>query len=114
MDLIRSPKWRLVWASILLVSFACSPIWGVRYFINQDGSGHVGSAWMMIELLQNDPPFTDLFQFNFIFFPDVSGHWLLVLLLSFVSAFTATKVMMTLTYVGLTAAVGWLRWCTVG
>src|SRR5690348_16412864 len=68
----------------------------------------------MLELLRGNPRFTDLFQFNFIFFPDVSGHWLMALMLLVTSAFTTTKVMMTLTYVGLVAAVGWLRWRTAG
>jgi hypothetical protein len=114
MNIPGSSRARLACVFIFLSLFACAPIWGVRYFINQDGSGHVHGAWMMIELMRGNPRFTDLFQFNFIFFPDVAGHWLMALLLLFVSAFTATKMMMTLTYIGLVAAVGWLRWCTVG
>jgi hypothetical protein len=105
---------KVAFAFILLSLFACAPIWAVQYFINQDGSGHVHGAWTMIELLRGNPRFTELFQFNFIFFPDVSGHWLMVVLLQFLSAFTVTKIMMTLTYVGLVAAVVWLRWTTVG
>jgi hypothetical protein len=114
MNLIQSSRARLALIFVLLTVFACAPIWGVRYLINQDGSGHVNGAWVMLELLRGNPRFTDLFQFNFIFFPDVSGHWLMALMLLFTSAFTTTKVMMTLTYVGLVAAVGWLRWRTAG
>jgi hypothetical protein len=94
--------------------FACLPIWSVRYFINQDGSGHAHSAWLMIGLLRGDPLFTSLYEFNFIFFPNVSGHWLLALLLLVADPVIATKIMMTVTFVGLIATVGWLRWCTSG
>lgn len=114
MNLHRKSRARLAVIFVLLTVFACAPIWSVQHFINQDGSGHVNGAWVMLELLRGHPRYTDLFQFNFIFFPDVSGHWLMALMLLFTSAFTTTKVMMTLTYVGLVAAVGWLRWLTAG
>ena len=114
MKIFESSRAKFVFFFILLSLFACAPIWGVQYFINQDGSGHVNGAWVMIELLRGNPRFTDLFQFNFLFFPDVSGHWLMALMLLFTSAFTTTKVMMTLTFVGSVAAVGSLRWCAVG
>ena len=114
MNLFRTQRARLIFVFAFLSIFACAPIWGVQYFINQDGSGHVNGAWVMLELLRGNPRYTDLFQFNFIFFPDVSGHWLMAAMLLFVSAFTTTKLMMTLTWVGLVAAVGWLRWRSAG
>lgn len=114
MSILGSSRAKVAVGFIFLSLFACAPIWAVQYFINQDGSGHVHGAWTMIELLRGDPRYTDLFQFNFIFFPDVSGHWLMVGLLQLFSAFTVTKILMTLTYVGLVAAVAWLRWISVG
>jgi hypothetical protein len=105
-------KAALVFAVVSLA--ACVPIWSVTYFINQDGSGHINAAWLMLELIKGNPEVSRLFQFNFIFFPDVGGHWLLALLLTFIGPFAATKLMMSFTYVGLVAAVMWLRWCTNG
>ena len=99
---------------ILLSAFCCAPVWGVKYFISQDGSGHVHGAWAIIELLRGSHRFTETFQFNFIFFPDVSGHWLMATLLLILSPFTVTKIILTLTLIGMIAAAGWLRWRTAG
>ena len=101
-------------AFILLSIFTCAPIWNVKYFISQDGSGHVHGAWAIIELLRGNPRFTDNFEFNFIFFPDVSGHWLMAVLLLALSAFTVTKIILTITFLGMIASAGWLRWRTSG
>jgi hypothetical protein len=93
---------------LLLSVVACAPIWSVRYFINQDGSGHVYGAWLMTQLLETKEPYSRIFQFNFPLFPNSSGHWLLVLILQFAGAFMATKIMSTVTYVSFAASVGWL------
>ena len=105
---------RLAFFFIVLTGFACAPIWGIEYFINQDGSGHVLGSWMMVELLRGNPNFTSVFQFNFIFFPDVAGDCLMSAMLLIFWALTVRNVMLTFTYVGLVAAVGWLRWTTAG
>ena len=99
---------------VALVLFTSAPIWGVQYFLNQDGSGHVHTAWMMLEMVRGNPRIADMHQFNLITFPNVGGHWMLAFFLLFTSAFTATKLMMSITYVGFVAAVGWLRWNTSG
>jgi hypothetical protein len=99
---------------VALVLFTSAPIWGVQYFINQDGSGHVHSAWLMLEMVRGNPQVAELHQFNLLTYPNVAGHWLLAFFLVFTSAFTATKLMVSFTYVGLIAAAGWLRWCTDG
>ena len=99
---------------LALVLFTSAPIWGVQYFINQDGSGHAHTAWMMLELIRGNSRIAEMHQFNLITFPNVGGHWLLAFFLLFTSAFTATKLMMSITYVGFVAAVGWLRWNTSG
>jgi hypothetical protein len=99
---------------LLLAVFTCLPIWAVDYFINQDGSGHVYSASLMTELLKGNPAVSEVYTFNSISFPNSSGHWILIFLLHFFSPFTVTKIIVTFTYLGLVAAVGWLRWITVG
>lgn len=99
---------------IALVLFTSAPIWGVQYFIVQDGSGHVHSAWMLLELLRGNPLIAEIHQFNLITFPNSGGHWLLAFFLLFTSAITATKLLMSITYVGFVASIGWLRWTTHG
>ncbi|MDQ3799092.1 MAG: hypothetical protein M3384_06560 [Acidobacteriota bacterium] len=114
MNFFESTNARLLVFFVLLAVFTCSPIWAVDYFINQDGSGHVYSASLMTGLLQGNPAVSEVYTFNSISFPNSSGHWILVGLLVFFSPFTATKIIVTFTYLGLVAAVGWLRLRTVG
>jgi hypothetical protein len=114
MNFFESSNARLFIFFLLLAVFTCSPIWAVEYFINQDGSGHVYSASLMTELLKGNPAVTEVYTFNSFSFPNSSGHWILVLLLLVFSPFTVTKIIATLTYLGLVAACGWLRWKTVG
>jgi hypothetical protein len=114
MGFLRSDGSKLFLFYCLLVAVACAPIWNVQYFINQDGSGHVYGSWILSRLVAGDPAYTDLFKFNFVLFPNSSGHWLLAILLQITSPFIATKIMATLTYAGMVAAVGCLRWRTAG
>jgi hypothetical protein len=107
-------RFRLILFTIVLAVFTCAPVWAVEYFINQDGSGHVYTASLMTELLKGNRFVAEVFAFNSLTFPNSSGHWLLVFLLLFVSPLTATKIMMTLTYLGIAAGAGWLRWRTNG
>ena len=99
---------------IALLVFTSAPIWGVKYFVNQDGSGHIHKAWMILEMVRGNPRIAEMHQFNLITFPNIGGHWLLAFFLLFTSAFTTTKLMMSITYVGFVAAVAWLRWNTCG
>jgi hypothetical protein len=114
MSVLKSPLLRPALIFIGLVVLTCSPVWSVDYFINQDGSAHVYSAYLMLELLKNNPQVHELYAFNSLSVPNSSGHWLLVLLLNFFSAYTATKIIVTLTFAGLIGSVGFLRWKVCG
>jgi hypothetical protein len=114
MNLFGSPNFRLIGFYLVLIIFCCAPIWTVDYFVNQDGSAHLYSSFIMLELLKGNPVFTDVFVFNSISIPNSSGHWLMVLLLNFFSSFLVTKIIVTLTFAGLVASVGWLRLKIVG
>ncbi|MEO6324021.1 MAG: hypothetical protein ABIT01_02190 [Thermoanaerobaculia bacterium] len=98
----------------LLIAFVCAPIWAVDAFVPQDGPAHVQSASYMLGLLTHDPAVAQRLVLNSFALPNSSGHWLLALLLTFVSPLTATKVLATLTSAGLIAAFGFLRRATVG
>ena len=114
MNLRFSAQTGFILFTVLLAAFTCAPVWAVEYFINQDGSGHVYTASLMTELLRGNSFVKEVFAFNSLTFPNSSGHWLLVFLLFLVSPFTATKILMTFTYLGIVAGAGWLRWQTVG
>jgi len=114
MSIINAPLMRPALIFLGLVILTCSSVWWVDYFVNQDGSAHVYSAYLMLELLKNNPQVHELYAFNSISVPNSSGHWLLVLLLNFFSAFTATKIIVTLTFAGLIGSVGFLRWKIFG
>ena len=114
MSVVKSPLLRPALIFLGLVIISCAPIWSVDYFINQDGSAHVYSAYLMLELLKNNPQVHELYALNSLAVPNSSGHWLLVILLNFFSAYTATKIIVTLTLAGLIGAIGFLRWRIFG
>jgi hypothetical protein len=114
MNFFASPNLRLAGFYLLLIVFCSSPIWAVEYFINQDGSAHLYSAFLMLELIKGNPAFGEIYAFNSISVPNSSGHWLMAFLLPFFSPFIITKIIVTLTFAGLVATVGWLRLKTVG
>ena len=99
---------------LILMIATCSPIWSVGYFINQDGSGHLHTAYIMAELLKGNETLGQFYTFNSISVPNASGHYLLMVLLQLFSSFTVTKIMVTLTYAVFVLATGWLRLRTVG
>jgi len=114
MKVFASPNFRILGFFLLLIIFCSAPIWSVEYFINQDGSAHLNSSFLMLELLKGNPIISEIYAFNSISVPNSSGHWLMLLLLNFFSSFIVTKIIVTLTFAGFIASVGWLRLKTVG
>jgi predicted small integral membrane protein len=99
---------------LALVSLGCSAIWAAGAFVTQDGPAHAYTAYRMLGLLKHDPAIGALFAFNSPLLPNSTGHWLLVPLLDVVSPLAANRILATLTYAGLVAAVGLLRFSTSG
>lgn len=110
----KLPGYKVYIFLFILILTTCLPIWSVDYFINQDGSAHLYTASLMLELLKGNPLTSEFYTFNSIAVPNSSGHWLMVLLLNFFEPFTVTKLVQTITFAGFVASVGWLRWQTVG
>ena len=73
-------RFLLLFAALLIL--VCAPVWGVTYFINQDGSGHVYTSFVILRLLAGDPEFTKIFSLNSFAVPNASGHWLMAGLLT--------------------------------
>lgn len=99
---------------LLIAVFACLPIWSVNEFIHQDGSPHLYNAYLIVELWRGNPTFTEFYALNPAPIPNLTGHYLLALLLLVFSPSVVTKIMVTFTFVGFAAAVGWLRFQTHG
>ena len=110
----RNKFLRVLALYVCLVAFCTSPIWLGGYFINQDGSAHVSNAWIMLGLLQGEPLYAELYSFNTFALPNSIGHWLLAVLLIFVSPFAATKIMVVGIFAATVAAAGNLRFHTSG
>ena len=114
MKYFSSLKLQIIIFFLILIAIACSPVWSVEYFVNQDGSGHLYSSHLMLEILKGNQAVSELFIFNSVSVPNSSGHWLQVLLLVLFQPFVVTKIIVTFTFAGFVASVGWLRWKTVG
>ena len=114
MKYFSSLKLQIIIFFLILIVVACSPVWSVEYFVNQDGSGHLYSSQLMLEILKGNQAVSQLFIFNSVSVPNSSGHWLQVLLLILFQPFVVTKIIVTFTFAGFVASVGWLRWKTVG
>ncbi len=99
----------------LLISVAViSPIWYVPYFISQDGSAHVNASSIMLQLLSGNTFYSEVYTLNSIFVPNSIGHWMMVPLLTIFSPNIVTKIMLSVTLIGVAAGVVWLRRSLVG
>ena len=105
-------RYLLLFAALLIL--VCAPVWGVTYFINQDGSGHVYTSFVILRLLAGDPEFTKIFSLNSFAVPNASGHWLMAGLLTILSPVVVTKVIITATLGLFAGSVVWLRIRTAG
>lgn len=114
MNFIKSDNFKLFLFLFVLLIVTCSPIWGVKYFVNQDGSAHLHGASLMLDLIRGNPEVSQYLTLNSFAIPNASGHWILTVLLLIFSPFIATKIIVTLTYILFVCAVGWLRFKTVG
>lgn len=90
------------------------PVWSVANFVNQDGSPHLYNAFIILELLEGNPAFTQIYALNPAPIPNLTGHWLLTFLLMLFPPLITTKIIVTLTFAAFVAAVIWLRWQIAG
>ena len=105
---------RVMLSFISLLAIICAPVWAVKYFINQDGSGHLYTSYVMLELLRGNGFFAENLALNSFAVPNTSGHWLMAGLLAFIPPLIVTKIIITLTLALFAAGIVWLRCRTVG
>lgn len=114
MSFFANLKNRLFIFYLFLIIFACLPIWSVELYINQDGSPHLYNAYIILQLLEGNSSFSQFYAINYVPIPNLSGHWLLTILLTVFSPFVVTKIFVTFCFAAFVSAIGWLRWQTVG
>jgi hypothetical protein len=108
-----SPRSSLIIFGVLLLPVVIA-IWCVPSFMTMDGPAHLYNAEILSEFLKGKPPIRDLYVVHWTPLPNVAGHWLLAALLQVIPAWTAERLVMTLTSAGLSGTALWLRWRVAG
>lgn len=105
---IASPRFAVsVFLFFSLVVMAA--IWCVPWFVTQDGSAHLYNAHILLEVQKPDSPLNQFYRAQWTPVPNLAGHLTLMGLLSLLLSRIADRLMITLTFVGLACAIGWLR-----
>ncbi|MFL6374498.1 MAG: hypothetical protein ACJ73D_07535 [Pyrinomonadaceae bacterium] len=94
---------------VLVLAALTSPIWCVPFFLGQDSSAHLYTAYVMLRLLDGDPQFSSVFMIQPVVVPNSSGHWIMALLVGLFTPETVTRVMLTGTLALFAASVLWLK-----
>ena len=103
-------SWR---SGVLVLVSALAPVlgavWGIRWFVTQDGSAHLYNAHIIASSLGPDSPFAGYFTVRWEMLPNWSGHLVTAALVSVMPAWAAGPAITTVTLVGFAAAIVWLR-----
>lgn len=86
-----------------------SAIWGIRWFVTQDGSAHLYNAHIIARSLSPNSPFAAYYTVHWEAVPNWSGHLVTAVLVSLLPAWAAGSAITTLTLVGFAASIVWLR-----
>src|SRR5262245_9591149 len=109
-----SPRWSLIGAFAVLLLPVAIALWCVQWFVTLDGPAHLYNAEIISESLRGQSSIRDLYVVHWTPLPNVAGHLLLVALLQVFPAWTADRLVMTVTSVGLAGAALWMRWRVAG
>jgi hypothetical protein len=93
----------------VLIAAVALPIFSVGKFINLDGTAHLHSASIMLDLIRSGSSTGGPFVLNPVPVPNSAGHWLQVLLLTAFSAFATTKLTLVLIYAAFVGSIVSLR-----
>ena len=92
--------------ALLLVSAA---IWGVQWFVTQDGLAHLYNAHILLELRKPGAHLAEVYRAAWSPLPNLAGHLSLMALLTVMPPRWADRTIIITTCVGLACAVAWLR-----
>lgn len=97
-------------AFVLSLSPALAAVWMVPGFVAQDGPAHLYNAHVLVKSLDPDSLFQGVYEVRWAPLPNWAGHLTLMAMTAALSPFAADRAMMTLTLVGPSVSIGWLRW----
>lgn len=101
-------------AFVLTLLLPLAAVWTVPGFHTQDGPAHLYNAHVLVESLGPDSPFKQVYEVRWAPLPNWAGHLSLMALVASLPPQAADRAMMTLTLVGLSGSIGWLRWRVQG
>jgi hypothetical protein len=94
---------------IIALMPAVAAIWSVGWFVTQDAPAHVYNAEILARSFDPDSPFARTFAIRWQPIPNWVGHILLAGMVRVIPAWTADRIMTSVTLVGFAAAVFWLH-----
>ena len=101
-------KWGL---GILVVALtpALAAIWTVPWFVTQDGSAHVYNAQILASSGDPGSPLRDVYTIQWRPIPNWVGHLVLASLVATLPAWSADRIMISITLISFAASILWLR-----
>lgn len=84
-------------------------VWGVGWFVTQDGPAHLYNSHIWGELMRGSPAAVGHYALRTYLVPNMAGQLVLAGLLSFLTPRAADRLMMTATFVGFACSLLWLR-----
>jgi hypothetical protein len=111
--LTTARRWGVA-ALVLALLPAVAAIWTVPGFVTQDGPAHLYNAHILVESLGPASPFRDVYAVRWQPLPNWAGHLMLMGLMTILPPRAADRALMTVTLVGLSTAIAWLRWRVAG
>lgn len=88
---------------------ALGAVWGIRWFVTQDGPAHLYNAHILASSLGPSSPFAAYYTVRWEALPNWSGHLVTAAFVSLMPASVAGPAITTLTLVGFAASIVWLR-----
>lgn len=85
-------------------------VWGVAWFVTQDGAAHLYNSHIWGELLKGNPAVVAHYALRPYLVPNMAGQLVLAGLLSFLTPRAADRLMMSVTFLGFACSLLWLRW----
>src|SRR5258708_806892 len=102
------------WRSGVLVLVAAlipvlGAVWGIRWFVTQDGSAHLYNAHIIASSLGPNSPFAAYYVVRWEALPNWSGHLVTAAVVSLMPVWAAGPAITTLTLAGFAVSIVWLR-----
>ena len=105
---VPSSRSGIVVLAAALVPILCA-VWGVRWFVTEDGPAHLYNAHIIAKSLGPSSPFGAYYTVHWEALPNWGGHLVTAAVVSLLPTWAAGPAITTLTLVGFVASIIWLR-----